>query len=118
MDAATEKLYGALAGWWPLLSAPGDYAEEAALFGDILLAADPGIKTVLELGSGGGSNASHLKRRFAMTLSDRSPGMLAVSRRLNPELEHLLADMRDARFGRVFDAVLIHDAVMYLTSES
>jgi SAM-dependent methyltransferase len=117
MDAATEKMYGALAGWWPLLSAPEDYAEEAALFGDILLGADSGTKTVLELGSGGGSNASHLKRRFAMTLCDRAPGMLAVSRRLNPELEHVEGDMREVRLGRTFDAVLIHDAVMYLTSE-
>lgn len=28
----TLKLYGDLASWWPLLSAPADYAEEAAFF--------------------------------------------------------------------------------------
>ena len=49
-------------------------------------------RTVLELGSGGGNNASHLKAQFRMTLVDRSPGMLAVSRALNPECEHVEGD--------------------------
>jgi SAM-dependent methyltransferase len=110
----TPKLYGELAEWWPLLSAPEDYAEEAAfvrgLFGD-------DVRTVLELGSGGGNNASHLKARFELTLVDRSPGMLEVSRRLNPECEHVEGDMRTVRLGRTFDGVFVHDAVMYLTAE-
>jgi len=29
------RLHGELASWWPLLSAPADYAEEAALFGRV-----------------------------------------------------------------------------------
>jgi hypothetical protein len=41
--------------------------------------------------------------------------MLAVSRRINPECEHLLGDMRSLRLGRDFDVVLIHDAIMYAT---
>ncbi len=72
---------------------------------------------MLELGSGGGNNASHLKRHFGMTLVDRSPDMLAVSRGLNPECEHIEAEMRTVRLGRVFDAVFVHDAVAYLTTE-
>ena len=40
--------------------------------------------TLLELGSGGGNNASHLRERFTCTLSDLSPQMLALSRTLNP----------------------------------
>ena len=36
--------------------------------------------TVLELGSGGGNNASYLKSRFSMVLVDPSLGMLEVSR--------------------------------------
>jgi len=43
--------------------------------------------------------------------------MLGLSRELNPECEHLAADMRTLRLGRVFDAVLVHDAVMYMTTE-
>jgi SAM-dependent methyltransferase len=73
--------------------------------------------TVLELGSGGGNNASHLKAHFRLILVDRSPGMLAVSEELNPECEHVQGDMRTVRLDRVFDAVFVHDAVMYMTGE-
>jgi hypothetical protein len=41
--------------------------------------------------------------------------MLAVSRRLNPECDHHVGDMRTVRLGRQFDAVFVHDAVMYMT---
>jgi SAM-dependent methyltransferase len=111
-------MYGELAEWWPILSCPEDYLEEAGIFRATLEAhARRPLISVLELGSGGGNNASHMKARFAMALVDRSPGMLAVSRRLNPECEHIQGDMRDIRLGRKFDAVFVHDAVMYLTSE-
>jgi len=113
---AGPRLYGELAAWWPLLSHPDDYVEEAAFIRGLIENAVPEARTLLELGSGGGNNASHLKARFEMTLVDRSPGMLAVSRALNPECRHAPGDMRDVRLGRTFDAVLIHDAIMYLTS--
>lgn len=51
-----------------------------------------------------------------MTLVDLSAEMLAVSRQLNPDCEHVQGDMRTIRLGRQFDAVLAHDAVDYLTS--
>jgi SAM-dependent methyltransferase len=73
--------------------------------------------TVLELGSGGGNNASFMKSHFTMTLVDPSPGMLANSRALNPDCEHVQGDMRTVRLGRQFDAVFVHDAVMYMTTE-
>jgi SAM-dependent methyltransferase len=111
------KLYGELASWWPLLSPPADYAAEAAAYERCLV---EGCRlpaaTLLELGSGGGNNASFLKARFHATLVDPSPGMLAVSRALNPECEHLTGDMRSVRLGRTFDCVFIHDAVCYMTS--
>jgi SAM-dependent methyltransferase len=112
------RLYGDLAKWWPLLSSPDDYAEEADVYRALLTgAAQFPVATVLELGSGGGNNASHLKKHFELTLVDKSPGMLKVSRRLNPECEHRLADMRTVRLGELFDAVFVHDAVSYLTTE-
>jgi SAM-dependent methyltransferase len=112
------KLYAELASWWPLLSPPSDYAEEAASYVaaiDKLRRRD--VRTVLELGAGGGNNASFMKTRFALTLTDLSEDMLAVSRELNPDCEHLRGDMRILRLGRTFDAVLIHDAIMYMTTE-
>jgi SAM-dependent methyltransferase len=110
-------MYGELAGWWPLLSAPASYAEEAEIYRRLLVeAGDRPPVTVLELGSGGGSNASHLKAHFQLTLVDRSEGMLEVSRELNPECEHLQGDMRTVRLGRSFDAVFVHDAINYMTT--
>jgi SAM-dependent methyltransferase len=111
------KLYSDLAEWWPLLSPPSDYAEEAAAYSVCLTAAgDEPARTLIEFGSGGGNNASYLKGRFRTTLVDLSPEMLAVSRRLNPECEHFQGDMRTARLGREFDRVFIHDAICYMTT--
>ena len=113
------RLYTSLAAWFHLLSAPSDYAEEAEFARRTLVdACSYPIQTVLELGSGGGNNASHLKRSFQMTLTDASPEMLQLSQGLNPECEHILGDMRNVRLEREFDAVFIHDAVMYLTTLS
>ncbi len=113
------KLYDELAEWWPLFSAPADYAEEAELFAKLLNAScNATPRTVLELGSGGGNNACHLKRSFEMTLVDASPRMLAVSRALNPECEHREGDIRSLDLGRTFDAVFVHDAIMYMTSSA
>ena len=104
MDQAGPKLYGELASWWPMLSAPADYEEEAAFYRTTLVAAsDRPAHTLLELGSGGGNNASHMKAHFQMVLVDPSPGMLQVSRALNPECEHVEGDMRTVRLGRQFD---------------
>lgn len=115
MRHSALKLYNDLAAWWPLLSAPEDYSEEAA-FARVLLCenANGAVTTVLELGSGGGNNAVHMKKHFNMTLTDLSPSMLAVSRALNPECEHIVADMRTLRLQRQFDAVFVNDAVAYM----
>jgi len=117
-DHEQPKLYSDLADWWPLLSPPEHYAEEAAFYALVLQAysRDP-VETLLELGSGGGSNASHLKEKFRLTLVDSSPQMLAVSRGLNPESDHIEGDMRTLRLERQFDAVFVHDAICYMTSE-
>lgn len=112
-----QRMYGDLAEWWPLLSPPGEYAEEAATAAGLLASAARPVRDVLELGSGGGGNAVHLKARFDLTLIDISAPMLAVSRRLNPECDHRVGDMRDVRLGRTFDAVFIHDAIEYMTTE-
>jgi SAM-dependent methyltransferase len=112
-------LYDELASWWPLMSAPADYEEEAAFFAATLAdACERAPRTVLELGSGGGNNASHLKARFELVLVEPSAGMLTVSRALNRECEHVQGDMRTLRLGRQFDAVFVHDAVSYMTTES
>ena len=112
------RMYDEFAHWWPVLSAPEDYAEEAGLYRSALLESGTApLRTVLELGSGGGNNASHLRAWFEMTLVDLAPRMLEVSRALNPECHHVVGDMRSVRLGRHFDAVFVHDAITYMTTE-
>jgi SAM-dependent methyltransferase len=115
---AESSLYGDLSVWWRAISPPSEYEEEAEIYaGMIRSAARRPVREVLELGSGGGNNASHMKRHFAMTLVEPSDGMRERSGELNPECEHLPGDMRTVRLGRAFDAVFVHDAVMYMTTE-
>jgi SAM-dependent methyltransferase len=111
------RVYGDLAEWWPLISPPEEYVDEGAHLAALFGSAEPPVREVLDLGSGGGHVACHLKQRLTLTLVDLSEEMLAVSRQLNPECDHVRGDMRTIRLGRQFDAVLVHDAVDYMTSE-
>src|SRR5687767_7503521 len=116
---SAHKLYAELAHWWSLLSPPEDYIDEIPFFLKVLNVTSQSPRlTMLELGSGGGSVAFHLKAYFTLTLVDISPAMLEVSRAVNPECEHLVGDMRTVRLNRLFDFVFIHDAIDYMTTES
>ena len=115
----TVRMYTDLAPWFHLLTHPSDYREEAEFVTRVVdELVDGPAETLLELGSGGGNNASHLKERFTCTLTDLSPQMLELSAAVNPECEHLVGDMRTLRLGRTFDVVFVHDAVSYLTTEN
>ena len=113
------RMYSDLAPWFHLLTDPADYADEAAFtLAVVEQTIDGEAHTLLELGAGGGNNASHLKRRFACTLTDISAEMLALSTTINPECEHVVGDMRTLRLGRTFDVVFAHDALSYLVTET
>jgi SAM-dependent methyltransferase len=113
------RIYSDLADWFHLLTAPEEYAHEAEYYTRLIREASATPpRTMLELGSGGGNNASHMKADFDLTLTDLSPGMLELSKTINPELEHIAGDMRTLRLGRVFDAVFVHDAVVYMRTEN
>jgi len=112
------RLYRDYARWYRLVDPPEDHREEADTF---QLAFEGAVsqrpETLLELGAGGGHNALHLKRHYRCTLTDLSEEMLALSRDLNPECEHVAGDMRTLELGRKFDLVLVHDAVTYMLTE-
>lgn len=116
---AALKLYEELANWWLLLSPPEEYVDEVAFFLKALQGAGVPLQgAMLDLGSGGGSNAFHMKQHFKMTLVDIAPKMLDVSRTINPECDHVTGDMRTVQVGQVFDVVFVHDAIDYMTTEA
>ncbi len=118
MPPTLPKLYSEHAAWFHLLTAPAEYAEESAFYmGLIREASQTPPRTLLELGSGGGNMASHYINEVTPTLSDISSQMIALSRTIHPDVEHHVGDMRTLRIGRTFDAVLVHDAVVYMLGE-
>jgi len=112
-----EGLYTEHAAWWPLLTPPDTYVEEGQTYTD-WLAEIRGSRPqrLLELGSGGGHLAMHIPSDIDVVLVDLSEPMLSVSRELNPTKTHLCADMRTVRLHEPVDSVLIHDAIMYMTT--
>ncbi|MEQ1867790.1 MAG: class I SAM-dependent methyltransferase [Micropepsaceae bacterium] len=111
------KMYWELAPWFHLVTHPRSYAGEVRWVRRQLLPRPRAAKpTMLELGSGGGTNALHLKKHFQLTLTDLSPHMLSVSREINPDCEHITGDMRTLRLKRQFDVVFAHDAISYITT--
>ncbi|MFN3200560.1 MAG: class I SAM-dependent methyltransferase [Bradymonadia bacterium] len=115
----THALYGELIDWYHLIDPVADHAEEAALYASALKqAAAFEARTLLELGAGAGNNIFHLKQMFQCTATDLSPEMLGLSETQNPECSHHVGDMRTLRLDTQFDTVLVHDAVVYMTSEA
>jgi SAM-dependent methyltransferase len=117
-EPTMKQFYGELATWWPLISPLEDYGAECAEILVALRERRPDARTLLELGSGGGHVAAHLRDALDCTLTDLSPAMIEVSRRLNPDCPHHVADMRYLRLNAHFDLVLAHDAIDYMTSEA
>ncbi|MFN7304920.1 MAG: class I SAM-dependent methyltransferase [Phenylobacterium sp.] len=113
-----EVFYDQIADWWTVISPLSDYTGECAEIRRVLKARRPEARTLLELGSGGGHVAFHMKLDLDCTLTDLSPAMLEVSQRLNPECLHIPGDMRTLDVDRRFDIVLAHDAIAYMTSEA
>jgi SAM-dependent methyltransferase len=115
----THPLYSDLAAWWPLFAPAGYYEEQARYVAATLEEVCPAKRrSVLELGSGGGSMAFYLRHHAELTLVEPEGAMLDVCRRLNPGADHVKGDMRSVRLNRLFDAVIIHDAINYMTSVS
>lgn len=117
------KLYEQLAHLWPLLSPAEDYAADADRISALIdanLNRDDSERRldVVEFGAGGGHTLFFLSQDSQCTAVDLSDAMLENSRHINPDVMHIVADMRHAELGQQFDVVLIHDAIDYLTSEA
>ena len=121
MSESAPRLYTDLAKLWPHLSPPEHYVEETETLRELILDAlgdAPADQpwSVLELGAGGGHSTVHLKEHFDCTAADLSPQMLEHCNTLNPDVPAVVGDMRDMRLGKTFDAVLLCDAIDYMTT--
>jgi SAM-dependent methyltransferase len=117
------RLYTDLAHLWPHLSPPEHYAQESEELRELIdqaLGEPPAGQrwSLLELGAGGGHSIVHLKEHFDCTASDLSPQMLAHCNKLNPNVPTVEGDMRTLRLDKPFDAVLICDAIDYMTTRA
>lgn len=117
MPVPTWLAYNELAWTDELLVDPGDCEAAVETIVRLLRAtARPAPRTLLHLGSGAGGYDKVLKRDFAVTGVDVSPGTLRLARAANPDVEYLEADMRTLRLGRKFDAVIIPDSIDYMVT--
>lgn len=115
----TFRLYNDLAWLWPMWGAPEDYADYCShVMGLIREHAQGPVRSLLNIGCGGGKNVFNLKRECKVTGLDLSPRMLELARKLNPECEFLQGDMRTFVLDRTFDAVLVDDAITYMATRA
>lgn len=112
------RMYTEFAEYCQLMNPREDYVAEAPQWTAVLRRhLGPGRHEILELGSGGGNQLSYWSEEFRVTAVDLSPAMLEQARKLCPDAELHVGDMRTIRLGRRFQAVLIADAIDYLVSE-
>lgn len=109
------QLYTTFAPWWSVLTPEGTYDLEAEFF-CALLGTD--IESIMELGSGIGAMASSFPAHLHCILVDQSPHMIEQSQFRNPQATHICAPIKDVCLEEKVDAVLIHDAVMYMNTLS
>jgi SAM-dependent methyltransferase len=107
-------MYADLAWLFPIITPVEHYVDEAAEFVQAIQRhAQRPVRTLLNLGTGGGHND-----HFQVTGLDLSEPMLALAQQLNPDVDYLVGDMRSADLQRRFDAVILADAASYLLSEA
>lgn len=119
MDSRKLKLYNELAWIWNLWGDPdGEYADNSRIIISMIekYSRIP-VTTLLDVGCGGGKFIYTLKKKYQVTGIDISPAMLKNAAKLNPDCELIQSDMRSFELDRCFDAVLIDDAIPYMTTE-
>jgi len=113
-----RRLYKDLAWTWPIISPPQDYIEESEIYKNTILKYSKiPVKTLLNLGCGGGHVDWVLKKYFKITGIDISKNMLKLARKLNPQVSYLPGNMKNVRLNKTFDAVLIHDSINYMLTQ-
>jgi predicted TPR repeat methyltransferase len=74
------------------------------------------VTCALHLGCGAGGHDFHFKQHFSVTGVDLSEGMLEIAKKTNPEITYIKGDMRNVKLNEKFDAVVIPDSIMYMST--
>jgi SAM-dependent methyltransferase len=118
-DDNQQRLYKDLSWLWPIVSPSEDYVGETDYYSTIINKhAGIEVKSVLNLGCGGGHHDYTLKKHFSVTGIDTSESMLKLARDLNPEVSYIKGDMRNLHIDGVFDAVTIFDSINSMLTEN
>lgn len=113
----TLRLYNDLAWLWPIWESAEEYADYCKHVVRLIREhAQIPVHSLLNVGCGGGKNVFNLKRHYDVIGLDLSPRMLELAQDLNPECEFVQVDMRSFSLQQMFDAVLVDDAIAYMTS--
>ncbi|CAM3909108.1 class I SAM-dependent methyltransferase [Alkalicoccus chagannorensis] len=107
------KSYEELAWIEPLLQPLASCRKEAE---DVLRELEAEGGSILHFGCGAGCWDAHWKQQVTITGVDLSRGMLQEAKKRNPELRYMQGDMRSIQLEEVFDAVVIPDALQYMTT--
>jgi len=119
MKNQTNRLYSDLAWLWPIWEDPKEYAPYCEFVTRMIMRHSPHpAHSLLDIGCGGGKNIYNLKGNFRVSGIDISPQMLDIAKKLNPECQFTLTDMRSFDLSETFDAILIDDSIAYMTTES
>ena len=112
-----HRLYNELAWLWPLWGSVEEYREESEEAVEFIKKhAQIEVKSLLDITCGGGKNLFHFKKHFDAYGLDISNAMLDNARKLNPECNFSLADMRNCDLKRQFDSIYMNDGIAYITS--
>jgi SAM-dependent methyltransferase len=113
-----KRMYSDLAWTWSIISPKEDYIPEASEISKTIESHTRiKIQTLLHLGCGGGHLDYSFKKYYKVTGVDISKGMLSLAKKLNPEIEYIIGDMRTVRLNKTFDAVVIADSIDYMLTE-
>jgi ubiquinone/menaquinone biosynthesis C-methylase UbiE len=109
------------ARWYDALYVHGlqkDYAAEAAAVADVIDAARPGAKTLLDVACGTGLHLVHLADRFECVGLDVDGRMLGVARERLPTISFVEGDMAGFDLGQRFDAVTcLFSSIAYMATQ-
>jgi len=114
--APTNHLYNDLAWLWPMWGDAAEYTDYCRHVAKLINQhSRRRLRKLLDIGCGGGKNILNLKQDFSVTGMDLSPVMLAQAKQLNPECTFFQGDMRSFSHDQPFDAILMDDAISYMS---